>query len=122
MFVTAYSQILWVSINSFSTIRLGGIGESGKSDAKRNLDMSTSKRAVVLVSGGLDSAVTLASAVDQGFVAYALTFRYGQRHLIEIDAARKVANTLGAEEHSLGGRRRKPWRDRRPVLGRAVHG
>ena len=57
------------------------------------------KRAVVLVSGGLDSATTLAIAVRDGFEAYALAFDYGQRHLAEIEAAKRVAASLGAREH-----------------------
>jgi len=59
------------------------------------------KKAIVLLSGGLDSATTLAIARKEGFACYALTFRYGQRHKREIDAARKVAWSLGAVEHRL---------------------
>lgn len=58
-------------------------------------------KAVVLVSGGLDSATTLAIARQEGFACYALTFRYGQRHSREIDAARRVSQALGAAEHRL---------------------
>lgn len=57
------------------------------------------KRAVVLVSGGLDSATTLAISVRDGFEPYALSFDYGQRHSIETQAARRVAASLGAREH-----------------------
>jgi len=57
------------------------------------------RRAVVLLSGGLDSATTLAIARSEGFRCYALTFRYGQRHRREVDAAKKVANFLGVIEH-----------------------
>ncbi len=57
------------------------------------------RRAVVLLSGGLDSTTTLAIAISQGFVPYALTFRYGQRHGIEIDAARKIAERFGVAQH-----------------------
>lgn len=57
------------------------------------------RRAVVLLSGGLDSTTTLAIAISQGFVPYALTFRYGQRHGIEIDAARKIAKRFGVAQH-----------------------
>ncbi|HSK78944.1 MAG TPA: 7-cyano-7-deazaguanine synthase QueC [Thermoanaerobaculia bacterium] len=59
------------------------------------------KKAVVLLSGGLDSTTTLAIARSEGFQAYALTFRYGQRHAVEIEAARRVAEALGAIEHVL---------------------
>jgi 7-cyano-7-deazaguanine synthase len=57
--------------------------------------------AVVLLSGGLDSATTLAIARQQGFTLYALSFRYGQRHAVEIDAAERVANALGAARHVI---------------------
>jgi len=59
------------------------------------------RRAVVLLSGGLDSATTLAIARSQGFQCFALTFRYGQRHQREIEAAKKVADSLGAVEHRI---------------------
>ena len=59
------------------------------------------KRAVVLLSGGLDSTTTLASAIAEGYEAYALSFDYGQRHQIEVEAARRVANSLGAKEHRV---------------------
>lgn len=57
--------------------------------------------AVVLLSGGLDSTTALAIAVAQGYATYALSFDYGQRHKIEIDAARKIAESLGAKEHRV---------------------
>jgi len=57
--------------------------------------------AVVLLSGGLDSATTLALARRDGFASYALTFRYGQRHAGEVDAARQVAQALGAARHAI---------------------
>ncbi len=56
-------------------------------------------RAVVLLSGGVDSATTLAIARAAGFAPHALTFRYGQRHAAEVEAARRVARALGAAEH-----------------------
>jgi len=59
------------------------------------------KKAVVLLSGGLDSATTLAIACNQGFCCHALTFRYGQRHECEVAAAQKVAKSLGAAEHRI---------------------
>ena len=58
-------------------------------------------RAVVLVSGGLDSATALAIAKSQGFDCYALSVAYGQRHVIELDAAARVAKALGAREHRV---------------------
>ena len=59
------------------------------------------KRAVVLLSGGIDSTTTLAFAIADGYEAYALSFDYGQRHQIETEAARRVANSLGAKEHRV---------------------
>lgn len=59
------------------------------------------KKAVVLLSGGIDSAAALAVALDQQFHCYALTFRYGQRHIHEIKAAEKVAGALGADKHMI---------------------
>ena len=55
------------------------------------------RRAVVLLSGGLDSATVLAIAQNQGYEAYAISFRYGQRHAIELDAARAVARAAGIQ-------------------------
>lgn len=57
------------------------------------------RRAVVLLSGGMDSATTLAIARDAGFQCFALSCRYGQRHVAELDAARQLAKTLGTVEH-----------------------
>jgi len=57
------------------------------------------KRAVVLVSGGMDSAVTLALAREQGFACHALSVDYGQRHLSELAAADRVSRLIGAIEH-----------------------
>lgn len=57
------------------------------------------RKAVILLSGGLDSATTLALARKEGFECHALTFRYGQRHALEIEAARKVAESIGVVEH-----------------------
>jgi 7-cyano-7-deazaguanine synthase len=58
-----------------------------------------SRKAVVLVSGGMDSAVTLALAREQGFVIHALSVAYGQRHGSELEAAARVARMLAAVEH-----------------------
>jgi 7-cyano-7-deazaguanine synthase len=59
------------------------------------------KRAVVLLSGGLDSATVLALAREQGYTCHALSFRYGQRHAVELEAAARVAQALGAVEHKV---------------------
>jgi len=59
------------------------------------------KRAIVLLSGGMDSATTLAIAIAEGQEAHALSFDYGQRHKIETEAARRVANSLGAKAHRI---------------------
>ncbi|MHB8644839.1 MAG: 7-cyano-7-deazaguanine synthase QueC [Thermomicrobiales bacterium] len=59
------------------------------------------KKAVVLLSGGLDSTTTLAIAQHAGFAVYALTFRYGQRHAHEIEAARRIAATAKVAEHAI---------------------
>lgn len=60
-----------------------------------------SKHAVVLLSGGLDSATTLAIAIAGGYETYALSFDYGQRHDRELTAARQIAKSLGAKEHRV---------------------
>jgi len=60
-----------------------------------------SKRAVVLVSGGLDSATALAMARRQGYQCYAVSFRYGQRHQAELEAAARVVQALGVAEHRI---------------------
>jgi 7-cyano-7-deazaguanine synthase len=59
----------------------------------------TKPKAVVLLSGGLDSTTVLAIAMNQGFDAYAMSFRYGQRHSVELDKAEQVAARLGAARH-----------------------
>jgi 7-cyano-7-deazaguanine synthase len=59
----------------------------------------TVRKAVVLLSGGLDSATVLAIARSEGYATYAISFDYGQRHAVELASARKVAQALGAREH-----------------------
>ena len=66
---------------------------------KHQSDGGLNSRAVVLLSGGLDSATVLAEAAASGFEPYALTVEYGQRHQAEIDAARRVAESLGVAKH-----------------------
>ena len=63
--------------------------------------MNTAAKAVVLVSGGMDSAVTLALARERGFACHALSVAYGQRHASELAAAARVARALGAIEHKV---------------------
>lgn len=70
--------------------------------------MNSRKKAVVLLSGGMDSATVLAMAANQGYEVYALSFRYGQRHSAELQAARNLADVYGVAEHrtidlDLGG-------------------
>jgi 7-cyano-7-deazaguanine synthase len=59
------------------------------------------KRAVVLLSGGLDSATVLAIARSHGYEVYALSFSYGQRHVIELEAARRVSASIGVKDHRV---------------------
>jgi 7-cyano-7-deazaguanine synthase len=66
-----------------------------------NAPDAVAKKAIVLLSGGLDSSTALAIAQEQGFSCYALTVLYGQQHDCEIQAAKNVAATLGAAEHRI---------------------
>jgi 7-cyano-7-deazaguanine synthase len=68
---------------------------------KRAADNGVPRRAVILLSGGLDSATTLAVARSQGYACHALSFDYGQRHIAELKAASRVAAVLGAVEHRV---------------------
>lgn len=61
--------------------------------------MNNKKKAVVLSSGGLDSTTAMAVARLEGYEIYSLSFRYGQRHTVELEAAKRVAKALGAEQH-----------------------
>ncbi len=60
-----------------------------------------SKKAVVLFSGGLDSTTVLAMARDEGYDTYAMSFRYGQRHAVELQCAKNVAKALGIKQHAI---------------------
>lgn len=66
-----------------------------------NMNTPTPRRAVVLLSGGLDSATTLAVARSEGFECYCLSLDYGQRHRVELNAATQIAATLNAVEHRV---------------------
>ena len=59
------------------------------------------KKAVVLLSGGLDSTTTLAIARDEGYDTYAMSFRYGQRHTVELQCAENIAKALGVKQHTI---------------------
>lgn len=63
--------------------------------------MSEIKKAIVLLSGGLDSTTTLAVAKSEGYSCYALSFRYGQRHYVELEAAKKIAKYFDVIEHKI---------------------
>ncbi len=63
--------------------------------------MIKEKKAVVLSSGGLDSTIAMAIAKNEGYEIYSLSFSYGQRHALELEAARRVAKALGAREHMV---------------------
>ena len=60
-----------------------------------------SKKAVILVSGGLDSTTVLSMAMDQGYECYTLSFDYGQRHRSELEAARRVSQAMAVKEHKV---------------------
>jgi len=64
-------------------------------------EMQVPLQAVVLLSGGLDSATTLAMAIEQGYVCHAISFNYGQRHAAELDAAARLARSLGAATYRV---------------------
>jgi 7-cyano-7-deazaguanine synthase len=76
----------------------GGAEESGFCETG---GMAEQRRAVCLLSGGLDSATCLAVARREGYACYALSFDYGQRHRVELEAARRLAVRLGAVKHAV---------------------
>jgi 7-cyano-7-deazaguanine synthase len=65
------------------------------------MTISEQKKAVVLLSGGLDSSTVLAIAKSQGYALYALSFSYGQRHIVELEAASRVAASIGVAAHRV---------------------
>lgn len=62
---------------------------------------STERKGVVLLSGGLDSTTTLAIAKAEGFAPYAMSFRYGQRHVVELESAKRIAAQIGVRKHVI---------------------
>ena len=63
------------------------------------IPMNPRKKAIVLLSGGLDSSTALAVARSEDYELYAISFRYGQRHSLELESARQIARTLGVQKH-----------------------
>ncbi len=82
---------MWGSICN-STRLFGGL-------TRGEFEMPGSKKAVVLTSGGLDSTTAMAMARSEGYEIFCLSFRYGQRHALELEAAQRVAKTFGAKKH-----------------------
>ena len=79
-------------------LRAGAAGSSAR-HAMTDMNRSGRRKAVVLLSGGLDSMVTAALAREAGYSVLALTVNYNQRHLVELASARRIAAELGAERH-----------------------
>lgn len=63
--------------------------------------MPSNKKAVALLSGGLDSTTAIAIALDEGYEVYAMSFRYGQRHSIELESAARIAEAMGVARHLI---------------------
>src|SRR5262249_28155865 len=70
-------------------------------DSSWHNGLMTMRKAVCLLSGGLDSTTCLAVARREGYACYALSFDYGQRHIFELDSAKRVAQSLDAEDHRV---------------------
>ena len=73
----------------------------GQNAFRKAIRKPMKKRAVVLSSGGVDSTTAMAIARYEGYEIYSLSFRYGQRHVLEIESARKAAESLGAKDHRV---------------------
>ncbi len=69
----------------------------------QEVKVNQKKNAIVLLSGGLDSATVMAIAASEGYGCYCLSFKYGQRHSVETESAKRVAQSLGAVEHKFVG-------------------
>ena len=80
---------------------MGGEAETLLKTGCDKLQAENQPIAVVLLSGGLDSTTCLALAREQGFACYALSFDYGQRHSVELEAAARVAKEMGAVQHKV---------------------
>jgi len=80
---------------SCNCIKLSGSRKEEASDLRKRKD----NRAVVLLSGGIDSTTILAIARKEGYETYGLSFRYGQKHIVEIAAARRIGEMLGLKRH-----------------------
>ncbi len=89
----------WSRSPSSSTPRRRSRSRPTRSWREGSIAMDGPRKAVVLLSGGLDSATALAEARAEGFETYALTVAYGQRHAVEIEAARRVAKAMGVARH-----------------------
>ena len=64
-------------------------------------NLQAAPKAVILLSGGIDSTTILAIARDEGYEVYAISFRYGQRHQVELQCAENIASTLGVKQHTI---------------------
>src|SRR5437762_4844763 len=99
-----FHNVAWAPEPAHLEKSAGGTPTPQYADAMRyNLPAMAEKRkkAVILLSGGLDSATALAIARSDGFACHCLSFRYGQRHEFELEAAQRVARSLGAEQHVI---------------------
>ena len=99
------TRIMWCTTAGLGHTSIVSVGIASTlcswngSEMRETVFMGNAKRAVVLLSGGLDSATVLAVACREGFACYALSIAYGQRHAVELSAARRVAVALGVAEH-----------------------
>jgi 7-cyano-7-deazaguanine synthase len=97
--VHQYFGIAWEEVWQTATVDIRLLREQVAAIIKTEFVMPKIRNAICLLSGGLDSATCLALARREGYACYALSFDYGQRHKIELEAAARVAAALGAERH-----------------------
>ena len=76
-------------------------GSTGRAARLECFRMNARKKAVILLSGGLDSSTALAVARSEDYELYAMSFRYGQRHSLELESARRIAAAMGVEKHLI---------------------